>query len=90
MAALPRGLPNARPWMAGPGDPKLVACRHGWRRSRRRNLCIAAMHFRHPGEGRDPGPKRQSGQAATWARRLQHSPLMLAWQQQNGFQLSLE
>jgi len=29
-AALPRGLPNDRPWMAGQGDPKAVTLRHGW------------------------------------------------------------
>jgi hypothetical protein len=26
----PRGLPNARPWMAGQDDPKPVMLRHGW------------------------------------------------------------
>src|SRR5687768_4306002 len=28
--ALPRGLPNDRPWMAGPGDPEPAVSRHGW------------------------------------------------------------
>src|SRR5690606_17533431 len=29
IAALPRGLPNARPWMAGQGYPELARLRHG-------------------------------------------------------------
>jgi hypothetical protein len=42
--ALPRGLPNARPWMAGQGYPKPGTPRHGWQRLRDRSW--ATRHCR--------------------------------------------
>ena len=38
---LPRGRPNARPWMAGPGVPEPVALRHGGQRHLHRSSTCA-------------------------------------------------